>query len=126
MSANFQSMDIKTFRAKTVQEALAQVRRELGPQAAVLHTREVKSRSLFRLSANRLIEVVASAGVHVPSRLPRRLQRDTATLEQAALPTPIARPAVPAFPRMATKEPAGVDLLDHLNQLASKVDQLCR
>ena len=34
-------MDIKTFRAKTMQEALALVRRELGPDASVLHTREL-------------------------------------------------------------------------------------
>ena len=32
-------MDIKTFRAKTMQDALALVRRELGPDASVLHTR---------------------------------------------------------------------------------------
>ena len=34
-------MEIKTYRAATMHEALAMVRRELGPDAAVLHTREV-------------------------------------------------------------------------------------
>ncbi len=47
------------------------VRRELGPDAAVLHTREVRSSRLFGLiSGPRQIEVTASAGVNVPSRLP--------------------------------------------------------
>ena len=36
-------MDIKTFRAKTMRDALELVRRELGPSAAVLHTREVNA-----------------------------------------------------------------------------------
>ena len=34
-------MNIKTFRAKTMQQALDLVRQELGPEATVLHTREV-------------------------------------------------------------------------------------
>ena len=38
-------MDIKTYRAKTMQDALELVRRELGPEAAVLHTREAEQRA---------------------------------------------------------------------------------
>src|SRR6476646_7426099 len=63
-------MDIKTYRAKTMRDALEQVRRELGPSAAVLHTREVNSGPLSRLVFGRKYEVAASAAVNVPSRLP--------------------------------------------------------
>ena len=42
-------MELKTFRASTMHEALAMVERELGADAAVLHTREVRSRRLVRL-----------------------------------------------------------------------------
>ena len=56
-------------------EALALVRRELGPDAAVLHTREVRSRWLGWLPGPRQIEVTASRGVNVPSRLPPRTSR---------------------------------------------------
>ena len=71
-------MDVKTYRARTMQEALALVRRELGPEAAVLQTREVRPgwRSLF--GASRQIEVVASNEVNVPSRLARRAESDRA------------------------------------------------
>ena len=63
-------MDIRTYRAATMHEALAIVRRELGPDAAVLHTREVRNRALFGLlPGKRWIEVTASSGVNVPSRL---------------------------------------------------------
>jgi flagellar biosynthesis protein FlhF len=62
-------MDIKTYRAKTMRDALELVRRELGPGAAVLHTREVNAGPLRRLVFGREYEVAASAGVNVPSRL---------------------------------------------------------
>ena len=65
-------MKINTYRAGSMQEALCLVRRELGPDAAVLHTREVRPRGLFSLfSGRRKIEVTASLGVNVPSRLPQ-------------------------------------------------------
>ena len=54
-------MDIKTFRAKTMREALELVRRELGPDAAVLHTREVNAAGWCGwLLGGRQIEVAAS------------------------------------------------------------------
>ena len=66
-------MELKTYRAPTMHEALAMVRHDLGPDAAVLHTREVQSRRFFGwLSGPREIEVTASCGVNVPSRLPAR------------------------------------------------------
>ena len=39
-------MKLRTFRATSMHEALTMVRRELGPDAAVLHTREVGNRWL--------------------------------------------------------------------------------
>lgn len=53
-----------------MREALDIVRQELGPEAAVLHTREIRESRLFGLLQGKpLVEVTASAGVHVPSRL---------------------------------------------------------
>src|SRR3954466_11287309 len=64
-------MDVKTYRAATMQEALSLVRRDLGPTAAVLHTREVRGAGLMGwIPGWRRIEVTASAQVNVPSRLP--------------------------------------------------------
>ena len=58
-----------------MQEALHLVRRELGPQAAVLQTRDVRAGGLFRLLPGmRRVEVTASAEVTVPSRLPPRMR----------------------------------------------------
>jgi len=66
-------MQVKTYRAKTMQQALDLVRRELGPDAAVLQTREIGGRGWTSLlGGGRQIEVTASTDVSVPSRLPKR------------------------------------------------------
>ena len=85
-------MEVKTYRARTMYEALEMVRRELGPDAAVLHTRHVRSNRLFGLlSAGRQIEVTASAGVNVPSRFPPQPPAESAapaTMSPAQVETP--------------------------------------
>ncbi len=76
-----------------MQAALQKVRQELGPDASVLHTREVRSGLMRWLTGNRQIEVTASNQVTVPSRLPERTPvessgadaSDTATAEEWSL-----------------------------------------
>jgi flagellar biosynthesis protein FlhF len=66
-------MEIKTFRAASMQAALRLVRRELGPDAAVLRTREVRAGGVMGLlTGERGIEVEASAEVIVPRPRPDR------------------------------------------------------
>ena len=48
-------MEIKTYRAKTMRDALELVRRELGPSAAVLHTRELNSGLVRRMLFGRQV-----------------------------------------------------------------------
>ena len=60
-------MGAKTYRARTLKEALSQVRRDLGGGAIILGTREVRRRRLFGLGARELIEVTAD-GADGPSR----------------------------------------------------------
>jgi flagellar biosynthesis protein FlhF len=79
-------MDIKTYRAKTMRDALELVRRELGPQAAVLHTREVNNGPLRRLVFGRKYEVAASAAVNVPSRLPEGLWQEATAISRTDNP----------------------------------------
>lgn len=78
-------MDVKTYRASSLQEALQQVRRELGPEASVLHTREVGG-GMLRWIAGRQIEVTASATIKVPSRLPAKPVPFTPRIETKPLP----------------------------------------
>jgi flagellar biosynthesis protein FlhF len=63
-------MELHTYRARSLAEALRLIRQELGPDASVLHTREVGS-TLSRWLGGREIEVTASAVHAAPSRLPQ-------------------------------------------------------
>src|SRR5262249_53079909 len=51
----------RTYRAGTMKEALAQVRRDLGGDAIILGTREIRRRRPFGLGTRELIEVTAAA-----------------------------------------------------------------
>ncbi len=61
-------MEIHTYRAASLQEALMLVRHELGPEASVLQTREVGGR-FFGLLGKRFIEVEASRDAHAVRRV---------------------------------------------------------
>ncbi len=69
-----------------MRDALELVRRELGPAAAVLHTRELNAGLVRRMLFGRQYEVAASAGVNVPSRLPEAAQMEGAWGRATASP----------------------------------------
>lgn len=62
-------MQIKTYRAKSMREALALVRDELGPSASILHTREAPRGAIARLLRPVEVEVSATADEvpHLPT-----------------------------------------------------------
>ncbi|HUT90868.1 MAG TPA: flagellar biosynthesis protein FlhF [Thermoguttaceae bacterium] len=132
-------MEIKSYRAATMHEALLLVRRELGPDAAVLHTREVSIRRLFGLLRGApQIEVTASAGVNVPSRLPERRHVEPAAVcspaSAASWEPSIAPQSPPSDPRAHSR--CGHDFAPvpripeevqgQLNDLQGMVRELCR
>jgi flagellar biosynthesis protein FlhF len=87
-------MSARTYRAGTMKEALAQVRRDLGGDAVILGTREVRRRRLLGLGTRELIEVTASEGSpgRVPVRSPKPA-RTPAFAVSAAKETAMATPA---------------------------------
>ena len=124
-------MEVKTYRAATMHEALRLVRRELGPDAAVLHTREVPSgRLLGWLTGRRQIEVTASADVNVPSRLPARQRSESAAaaLQGSTCRQSTSAPAVAdaSRPRMQGPPEFSQEVQGQLSDLQSMVKELCR
>lgn len=123
-------MDIRTYRAATMHEALALVRRDLGPEAAVLHAREVPAGKLLgRLLGSRQIEVTASLGVNVPSRFAKRSEPEPATVAASAA----FRPSSPvrSNSQRATIEPPPDPVLTEevkgqLSSLQTMVQELCQ
>jgi flagellar biosynthesis protein FlhF len=53
-------MQARTYRAKTMKDALTRVRRDLGGDAVILAAREVRRRRLFGLGARSVVEVTAT------------------------------------------------------------------
>ena len=54
------SVRLKTFRAFTLDEALAAVHADLGSDAAILHTRTFRRGGLFGIGGRELVEIIAS------------------------------------------------------------------
>ena len=103
------------------------VRSDLGPDAAVLHTREVRTNRLFGLlSGKRRIEVTASAGVNVPSRLPSRSDGPAAgPSSRVADPAP-PTPSDLHMPWSENSSFRNVHVQDQLSDLRQMVQDLCR
>lgn len=121
-------MNVKTYQAPTMQQALLLVRRELGAGAAVLHAREVRPRGLARwFGAAPMIEVVASASVAVPSRLPQPESPAPAALPASQVGIALDQPLDgPAGDESCEQAAASLNLYSQLNDLQSRVNELFR
>ena len=88
-------MRLKTFRAFTLDEALAAVHDDLGSDAAILHTRTFRRGGLFGIGGRELVEIIASEVEPDTSILPavtRPLDHESpAEIEDAGAPQPIER-----------------------------------
>jgi flagellar biosynthesis protein FlhF len=115
-------MDIKTFRAKTMRDALDLVRRELGPSAAVLHTRELNAGPLSRLVFGRKFEVAASTAVNVPSRLPEAVRNPVHAYVEAGHVPPAH---LEADYRARYRDDFRQQMAGQLDELHAMVEKLC-
>lgn len=123
-------MELHTYRASSMQEALSIVRRELGPDAAVLHTREVQLRRFFGcFRGPTQIEITAGRGVNVPSRLPPQEQDDfLPPVEDNSLTYSRPRPATPAsLLRSPLEKPDNTPAVqEQISDLQAMVKELCK
>ncbi len=66
-------MRIKKFEADTLQEALARVKKDFGPEAVILHTKKFKTGGIFGVFGRERTEVTAGIDMNV-ERQPRKDQ----------------------------------------------------
>ncbi len=106
-------MGSRTYRARTMKEALSRVRRDLGGDAVILAAREVRRRRLFGLGARSVVEVTATD--HMPS-------------EALAVSTPATvRPAAAGAPAPPGPSPAlQARFGEELSRLHTMVETLSR
>lgn len=112
-------MDVRKYRAGSMQEALQMVRADLGPSAVVLESQEV-GRSLLNWFRPRQIEVTATAEMRVPSRFESPPATNVSTgesdLDLAVYPTTLAE----------SGSLSPVQLQQQLNSLKQMVEGLTR
>src|SRR5205085_9159167 len=61
-------MDLRTFKAPTMAEALTQVKSVMGADAVILHTRTFHTRAWLGLRRREMVEITAGRGLNVGAR----------------------------------------------------------
>ena len=97
-------MGLKVYRARTMSEALAEVKRDLGKDAVILHTKSFRSGSILGLGGKPIVEVTASNDPELVGAAPRRKRREHRAPASAA---PIAGAAGTASLALAARAYAG-------------------
>lgn len=106
-------MEVKSFRAKTMQQALELVRSEFGGDASVVHTREVNHGLLGRMLVGRQVEVVA-----MPAPAP-----EPAVVDRVTVPVPALHEEIDYRARYRAN--LDNELAEQIGSLRSMVEQLC-
>ncbi|MEQ8317425.1 MAG: flagellar biosynthesis protein FlhF [Phycisphaerales bacterium] len=88
-------MGIRTYRARSMADAIDAVQRELGRDAIILHTRNYKVGGLFGIGGRPVVEVTASPASVVRDRQRGKAPRQTGVRS----PQPASPPKQPARPR---------------------------
>ncbi|MDX2130574.1 MAG: flagellar biosynthesis protein FlhF [Planctomycetota bacterium] len=85
-------MKLKTFTAGTMAQALADVKRDIGPHAVIIRTRVYKAGAVLGVGGRQVVEIIASDAMPQPNAAPAAAP---ATV-RAAAPTTLRGPATPA------------------------------
>ena len=120
-------MNAKTFKAKTIQEALEQIKKELGPEAVILSTQSIMKRRAFGLMSGQKWEVTASA----PSQAPALKQPEISAVEDRVTIKGESRPVLHTVelreetprvaPRLQHNDNRIEELLDEIGELKRSV-----
>ncbi len=78
------AMTLKTYQAKSMAQALSAVKRDLGKDAVILHTRTFKRGGFFGYGAKLIVEVTAGTGGALGKRRRRETKTESLDLRQQA------------------------------------------
>lgn len=114
-------MQTLTFIADSAAQAVEQIRAQLGPDAVVLHVRQLPAAGLKKLWKKARIEVVAAAAEE-PSPLPGKLDALHQELAEIRQQLPQFRVANPAVPRLTADDWMVRPLLENFGLLPRHAD----
>ncbi|NLE30161.1 MAG: flagellar biosynthesis protein FlhF [Phycisphaerae bacterium] len=110
-------MNLKTYQAQTMAQALAAVRRELGKDAVILHTRTFRKGGFLGLGSKNVVEITATSGVNVLHPTEKRELLNPSSVRRNSH-TQMERKISPMPPRSAL-EPSGPAGRDHSESISS-------
>ncbi len=90
-------MKLKTYTAETMAQALAQVRKDLGPNAMILHTRSYRTGAWFGIGGKNMVEITASSPN--PSMSSKKQLRPMPRVASQQAPAQRAQPPIQAQPQ---------------------------
>jgi len=115
-------MTLRTYRAATMAEALAEVKKDLGRDAVILHTRNIRKGGLLGLGGRRLWEITASPNLNVPQRFDA--EGDYVASATATEPDEAVEPTPPTVEQTSPPEAVTVEPLAEPTVRHGLVDQL--
>jgi flagellar biosynthesis protein FlhF len=98
-------MKLKTYRAPTMADALAAVKKDLGKDAVILHTRTLKTGGILGFFARPAVEITASAAAAVSNPARRPLAPPAPAAHEPDLAALLASTAGAAYRRAAGVAP---------------------
>ncbi len=108
-------MNVKKYRAETTREALEQIKMDLGEDAFVLETKQVKTRGFMGLGAKTQIEISAAPSMETSSAGARKSQK-TAFANNSIFNLTDNAPAMPQVANQAKK----IEKMEIMNALQSR------
>lgn len=96
-------MNLKTYRAKSMADALVEVKKDLGKEAVILHTRTFKVGGWMGIGGRAMVEI--TAGLGLPPTPRERRATSVAALANPALLKPVLPRLPETSPSIATAAP---------------------
>ena len=100
-------MNLQTFKAPTMAEALTQVKSSMGTDAVILHTRTFQTRAWLGLRRREMVEITAGRGIGVAER-----RRQAAARSAPAAQATYARPGAVTRRPVESRQASGRELLE--------------
>lgn len=89
-------MPLKVYRARSMTDALAEVKKDLGAEAVILHTRTFKTPGILGLGSRSMVEITATNDQPALAKPERKPQRALAERPMTTLASVSARPLASA------------------------------
>lgn len=104
-------MELKTYQARSMSDALARVKRDLGKGAMILHTRTIKRGGILGIGSKTLVEITATADPRViAARSSASRGEEQRPGESAATPLPTSANGLVAAAAYGADKPRGASV----------------